>query len=169
MASVGVVIMSSFFFAPTQNNLCHLRAELKNSSQVLSDILGDVPTSSAVTLTPQLVDDELPVVPPSSKATPIPPMRAITNSHSSSSSSSTSSKSSAAAAGTRSSSVAVSTGSINSLSNHRNMHEPSGTGVSHSHAGGGGGLDDSRPRQIRCIGRKRARTASTGDPPSSGM
>ena len=37
--------------------------ELKDSSQALSDILGEAPISNSVGLTPTLMDDELPVLP----------------------------------------------------------------------------------------------------------
>ena len=39
------------------------RKELKDSSQALSDILGEAPVSKSVGLTPALMDDELPVLP----------------------------------------------------------------------------------------------------------
>ncbi len=51
------------FPSPSQENLDLFREELKESSQALSDILGDPHPSSTVGLTPQLEDDEIPVLP----------------------------------------------------------------------------------------------------------
>lgn len=47
----------------SQDNLGLFREELKESSQALSDILGGPRPTSAVGLTPQLEDDEIPVLP----------------------------------------------------------------------------------------------------------
>lgn len=63
--------MNFFTSFLVQENLDYFRAELKNSSQALSDILGEAPVSSSVGLTPTLMDDELPVL-PSAKQGSIP-------------------------------------------------------------------------------------------------
>ena len=102
----------------------HFRAELKESSQVLSEILGagEIPTSSAVTLTPQLIDDELPVLPSSTnkQSSVVPSIRTVNSSFSSNK--------------TTSSSVRTSIPHSNSTSNHRHVHASGGNGVqSHSH------------------------------------
>lgn len=64
----------------SQENLKHLRTELKESSHSLSELLGDDgPIPDTIGLTPQLVDDELPVLPSSSQASAMT-IRAVSNS-----------------------------------------------------------------------------------------
>ena len=46
----------------SQENLDIFREELKESSQALSDILGEAPAMNAIGLTPQVVENELPVL-----------------------------------------------------------------------------------------------------------
>lgn len=65
--------------SPSQDNVGYFRTELKESSQVLADVLGSA-TSSAGTLTPQLMDDELPVLSSStSKHSSVPSIRTVSS------------------------------------------------------------------------------------------
>ena len=139
---------------------------MKNSNQVLSEILGEVPTSSAVTLTPQLVDDELPVLPSSSKASATPTIWTISSSIMLNSSNSKT---------TSTSSYVSSSSSRNSGPHfHTTNHHVHGTGMnvqaqSHSHNSVVGIEDgsDSRTRHGSSNGvsnsgvRKRMRRLST--------
>lgn len=68
-----------------RENLGYFRQELKDSSQALSDILGDsAAPSTSVGLTPQLVDDELPMLSNSKSGQAVRTVTSITSSVSSS-------------------------------------------------------------------------------------
>ena len=129
-----------------QENLKHFRMELKESSHSLSELLGDDgPIPDTIGLTPQLVDDELPVLPSSSQACAT--IRTVgstvitQSSHQANTGSSSSSTVSKAISASRSShtSVTASRPTHQSSTSSSRVHHQHGTGTvatphSHTHA-----------------------------------
>lgn len=150
--------------------------ELKESSHSLSELLGDDgPIPDTIGLTPQLVDDELPVLPSSSQAcgtVRTVGSSVITQSHQSSTGSSTGLSSSAASKSSSTSrsshtSVTASRPTHQSSTTSSRVHQQHGTGTvatphSHSHAGIAMDTDVGVESVLTATGaqRKRSRRAS---------
>ena len=132
-----------------QENLKHFRMELKESSHSLSELLGDDgPIPDTIGLTPQLVDDELPVLPSSSQACATirtVGSSVITQSHqagtgSSSSATGLSSVTPKSISNSRSNHTSVTvprTAHLSSSTSSTRLHHQHGTGtgaISHSHS-----------------------------------
>lgn len=129
-----------------QENLKHFRMELKESSHSLSELLGDDgPIPDTIGLTPQLVDDELPVLPSSSQACGTirtVGSSVITQSNQANTGSSTSSTASKSNSTSRSSHTSVTTSRPthqSSSSSSSRVHHQHGMGTvanpySHTHA-----------------------------------
>lgn len=128
-----------------QENLKHFRMELKESSHSLSELLGDDgPIPDTIGLTPQLVDDELPVLPSSSQACGT--IRTVgstvitQSSHQANTGNSTSSTASKTISASRShTSVTASRPTHQSSTSSSRVHHQHGTGTvatphSHTHA-----------------------------------
>lgn len=148
----------------------HFRTELKESSQVLADVLGAVaaPTPSTVTLTPQLIDDEMPVLHSSTNksSSVVPSIRTVNSSLSSLHSSKTSSSYGRTPI-PHSSSIPNHAHNSHSHAGNSVMHGTQTGGHSHSHTTVEEGMEaHSRHKQLarNVVGSKRRRWSGEQGP-----